>query len=39
MQLQTETYRLILETAQEGIWVVDQNLVTTFVNQKLEEML
>lgn len=27
-------YRQIVETAQEGIWIVDENLKTTFVNKK-----
>ena len=30
-------YRQILETAQEGIWVVDKNSRTTFVNKKICE--
>ena len=32
-------YRQIVETAQEGIWVVDENDRTVFVNQKISEML
>jgi PAS domain S-box-containing protein len=32
-------YRHILETAQEGIWSIDQNDRTVFVNQKISEML
>lgn len=32
-------YRLILETAQEGIWVLDKNSSTTFVNKKICEIL
>jgi PAS domain S-box-containing protein len=34
-----EQYRQIVETAQEGIWVMDENLTTTFVNNKLCELL
>lgn len=32
-------YRQIVETAQEGIWVIDQHDTTTFVNNKLCEIL
>lgn len=32
-------YRQIVETAQEGIWVIDENNVTTFVNKKMCEIL
>jgi PAS domain S-box-containing protein len=32
-------YRNMIETAQEGIWVIDDNLVTIFVNKKMCEML
>jgi len=32
-------YRNIVETAQEGIWAIDQDLVTTFVNKKVCDML
>ncbi len=32
-------YRQILETAQEGIWLIDENNITTFVNQKMCEIL
>ena len=41
-RLRAETedrYRLIVETAQEGIWVIDAESRTTFVNRKLAEML
>ncbi len=34
-----EKYRRIVETAAEGIWVVDENNVTTFVNQEMARML
>ena len=33
------SYRQIVETAQEGIWMIDENNKTTFVNQKLAESL
>jgi PAS domain S-box-containing protein len=32
-------FRQIVETAQEGIWVMDVNNVTTFVNKKMCEIL
>ncbi len=32
-------YRRIVETAEEGIWIVDANSYTTFVNQKMAKML
>jgi PAS domain S-box-containing protein len=34
-----EKYRQIVETAQEGIWVVDKEAKTTFVNPRMAEML
>lgn len=34
-----EEYRRIVETAGEGIWVMDQSFVTTFVNRQMAEML
>ena len=34
-----ERYRLIVETANEGIWNLDSESRTTFVNQKMAEML
>ncbi|MEO6734206.1 MAG: PAS domain S-box protein [Ferruginibacter sp.] len=32
-------YRQIVETSQEGIWVIDENNYTVFVNKKMCEML
>ncbi len=32
-------YRRIVETANEGIWAIDQRFVTTFVNRRMAEML
>lgn len=34
-----EKYRNIVETANEGIWIVDSEARTTFVNRKMAEML
>jgi len=31
-------YRTIVETADEGIWIVDENSVTTFVNGRIADM-
>ncbi len=32
-------YRQLIESAQEGIWVIDKNANTTFINPKLTEIL
>lgn len=34
-----EKYRTIVETANEGIWIVDAELQTTYVNNKMAKML
>ncbi|RPI13624.1 MAG: PAS domain S-box protein [Acidobacteriales bacterium] len=34
-----EKYRTIIETALEGIWVIDENDMTTFVNAEMARML
>lgn len=34
-----EKYRRIVDTSNEGIWAVDENRITTFVNLKMTEML
>lgn len=34
-----ERYRLIVETAEEGIWIVDTENMTSFANRKMAEML
>jgi len=34
-----EKYRQIVETAQEGIWMIDENNKTEFVNQKMCDIL
>ncbi len=37
--LTPETYRRIVEALQEGIWLVDEHHVTTFVNRPMADML
>ncbi|HBV86408.1 MAG TPA: hypothetical protein DEF42_07090 [Desulfosporosinus sp.] len=39
MQDTEKMYRRIVETAQEGIWITDSNHLTTYVNNKIVEML
>ena len=39
LRLSEERYRRIVETASEGIWIIDANNITTFVNQKMADML
>jgi PAS domain S-box-containing protein len=34
-----ENYRRLLDTIQEGIWVIDSEAVTTFVNPRMAEIL
>jgi len=34
-----ERYRRIVQTAEEGIWVIDREAKTTYVNRKMAEML
>lgn len=34
-----EKYRRMVDTAQEGIWVIDEHAKTTYVNQRMAEML
>ena len=34
-----QRYRQIVETAQEGIWILDEKLETIFVNRKMSEIL
>ncbi len=34
-----ERYRLIVETAEEGIWMVDEKFMTSFANPKMAQML
>ncbi|TFF35780.1 PAS domain S-box protein [Mucilaginibacter psychrotolerans] len=37
--LSEQRYRNIVETAQEGIWMIDENMVTVFVNKKMCDMI
>ena len=39
LQESEEKYRTIVETANEGIWVVDSETQTTYVNKRMAEML
>jgi PAS domain S-box-containing protein len=39
MRRRAEEYRLIVDTAYEGIWVFDERYLTTFVNRRTAEML
>ena len=39
LRLSEAQYRRIVETAQEGIWLLDAEYRTTFVNQKMADML
>lgn len=39
LQASEEKYRRIVETADEGIWIVDQDNMTLFVNQKMAQTL
>ena len=39
LQESEERYRLIVETAEEGIWLVDKNWKTTFANARLGRIL
>jgi len=34
-----EKYRVIVETANEGIWIVDSEIKITYANEKIAEML
>ena len=39
LQKSEEKYRRIVETSHEGIWVMDGQFVTTYVNERMAEML
>lgn len=39
LQASEERYRRIVETAEEGIWLVDREWKTSFVNVRMEQML
>lgn len=39
LQKSEENYRQLLDTIQEGIWVIDTYAITTFVNPRMAELL
>lgn len=39
LALSQKNYRHIIETSQEGIWVIDKDSNTTFINSRMAEML
>jgi PAS domain S-box-containing protein len=39
LQKSEENYRRLLDTMQEGIWVIDKNAVTSFVNPRMADIL
>lgn len=39
LKLSEEKYRLFVESAHEGIWVIDKNAYTTYVNKRIKEIL
>jgi PAS domain S-box-containing protein len=39
LQESEERYRTLIETAGEGVWIVDNNTLTTFTNHQMAEML
>ncbi len=39
LQESERKYRNMIETAHEGVWIIDNDYTTTFVNQRIAEML
>src|SRR5262249_20604205 len=39
LQISEERYRCIAETANDGIWLVDTNARTTYINRRMAELL
>jgi PAS domain S-box-containing protein len=39
LQESEKKYRQLIDTLQEGVWLIDKNANTTFVNPRMAEML
>jgi PAS domain S-box-containing protein len=39
MRVSEERFRTIIETANEGVWLLDRNACTTYLNEQMAEML
>lgn len=39
LRLSEESYRMIVDTAHEGVWLIDADARTTFANARMQEML
>ncbi len=39
LRLAQEQYRMIIETTNDGVWIIDDQYHTTFVNRRMAEML
>ncbi|MCP4749203.1 MAG: response regulator [Desulfobacteraceae bacterium] len=39
LQKSEQRYRILIDTAREGVWVIDEQACTTFVNKQMADML